>query len=126
MAWGSSGIRFEQGSGDSGDVGFRIGVRFKAGSGGSRVVWCRPGARLKEGSGGSGVVWRRPGVRFKERWRGVRFKEIPEVSVCSRQVPEVPGGLAQARCKVQGRFRRLRGGAGSRKVPEVPGWCRPG
>ena len=40
--------------------------------------------------------------------------------------------LVQARCKVQGRFRRFRGESGtgqvsgSRKVPEVPGWSGAG
>ena len=41
--------------------------------------------KVKAGFGGSGVVWCRPGVRFKE----------------------VSGGLAQARCTVQGRLRRF-------------------
>ena len=94
----------------------RCKVQVKAGFGGSGVVWCRPGARFKAGCEGSGAVWRRPGVRLVPGWfrrkvqgrgsgvvwcrPGVRFKEGSG------------GSRAQARCKVQGRFRRFRGGAG--------------
>ena len=71
------------------------------------MVLCRAGVRFKAGFGGRGGL-----------------VQSGAGQVCgSRKVPEVPGGLVQGRCKVQGRFWTFRGGLpGSIKVPEVSGW----
>ena len=86
VARGSFGVRFDQGSGGSGEAGCKVQVRFR----GFGVVWCRPvqarcevqgrlrrfwrvsgwlaqaRCKVQGGSGGYGVVWCRPDVRFKE------------------------------------------------------------
>ena len=109
MAWGSSGVRFEQGSGGSGDVtpGVRLKVPEVAGwsgagqvSGSSKVpevVWCRPGVRFKA-------------VRFKAvRFKAVRFKAVRFKAV---RFKEVSGGSG-----VVLRFKKKSGGSG---------WCGDG
>ena len=77
----------------------RRGASFRGrGKARRRGVFFWPGVRFKAGSGGSGVVWCRPGVRFKEGSGGSGVS------------------LVQARCKVQGRFRRFRGESGAGQV----------
>ena len=85
------------------------------------MVWCRRKVqgRFKEGSGAFAVRfkasrssgWCGAGCGCKVQGR-FRFRGgLVQARYGSRKVPQIscrPGGLVQARCKVQGRFRRFR------------------